>query len=185
MRHLTFLLAAVAVAVATATFLATPPAAEAAGGGDVRRCGGGKIFLNADEKSTFALHNSGRRDRDLKPLCVHPDLQKAARSHSEDMIRRDYFSHDTKGRNESSCERVRRFGYRWRACVRGERRVQLHPEQDVQCLDAELRPPAQHPKRQVPRGRHRRPHRKLQRFQDHHVHCRLRCPPLKPRACPR
>jgi uncharacterized protein YkwD len=116
MRHLTFLLAAVAVAVATTTFLATPPAAEAAGGGDVRKCGGGKIFLNADEKSTFALHNSERRDRDLKPLCVHPDLQKAARSHSEDMIRRDYFSHDTKGRNESSCERVRRFGYRWRAC---------------------------------------------------------------------
>ena len=74
--------------------------------------------MNADQKSTFALHNSERRDRDLKPLCVHPALQKAARSHSEDMIRGDYFSHDTKGRDESSCERVRRFGYRWRACVR-------------------------------------------------------------------
>ncbi len=116
MRYLTSLLFAVALALAATTLLATPPAAEAAGGGDVKRCGGGTIFLNADEKQTFALHNSERRDRDLKTLCVHPDLQRAARAHSEDMIRRDYFSHDTKGRNERSCERVRRFGYRWRAC---------------------------------------------------------------------
>ena len=32
------------------------------------------------------------------------------------MIRRDYFSHSTKGRNESACGRVKRFGYRWRTC---------------------------------------------------------------------
>ncbi len=117
MRHLAFLLVAVAVAVAATTLLATPPAAEAAGGGDVRKCGGGEIFLKADEKRVFVLHNGERKDRDLKPLCVHPKLQKAARSHSKDMIRRDYFSHDTKGRNESACERVRRFGYRYRYCA--------------------------------------------------------------------
>src|SRR5829696_6447305 len=116
MRHLAFLLVAVAVAVAATTFLATPPAAEAAGGGGVRKCGGGKIFLKADEKQIFTLQNRERRDRNLKPLCVHPDLQRAARDHSEDMIQRDYFSHDTKGRRESSCERIRRFGYRWRVC---------------------------------------------------------------------
>jgi uncharacterized protein YkwD len=117
MKYLISLLVAAAAAVAAATFLAVPLAAEAAGGGDVKRCGGGTIFLNADEKQTFALHNSERRDRKLHALCVHPDLQRAARAHSKDMIRRDYFSHDTKGRNESSCERVRRFGYRWRACA--------------------------------------------------------------------
>lgn len=117
MRHLTFLLVAVAVAVAATTFLATPPAAEAADGGNVRKCGGGKIFLKADEKRIFGLHNGERRDRNLRPLCVHPKLQKAARSHSKDMIRRDYFSHNTKGRNESACERVRRFGYRYRNCA--------------------------------------------------------------------
>ena len=118
MRYLTFLLVAVfvAVAVAATTLLATPPAAEAAGGGAVRKCGGGRISLNADEKQSFALHNKERRDRNLKPFCVHPDLQRAARAHSEDMIRRDYFSHDTKGRNESPCERIRRFGYRYRHC---------------------------------------------------------------------
>jgi uncharacterized protein YkwD len=30
------------------------------------------------------------------------------------MIERDYFSHDTKGRNEDACERIRRYGYAWR-----------------------------------------------------------------------
>ncbi len=116
MRYLTVLLVSVfvAVAVATTIFLVNPPAAEAAGG--VRKCGGGTISLNADEKETFVLHNRERRDRNINALCVHPDLQKAARSHSKDMIQRDYFSHDTKGRNESSCERIRRFGYRWHAC---------------------------------------------------------------------
>ena len=117
MRHLVFLLVAVAVAVAATTFLATPPAAEAAGGGRVSKCGGGKISLKANEKRTFVLHNRERRERKLTSFCVHPDLQRAARSHSEDMIRRDYFSHNTKGRNESSCERIRRFGYRYRNCA--------------------------------------------------------------------
>jgi uncharacterized protein YkwD len=117
MRYLAFLLIAVALAVAATTVLATPPPAEAAGGGDVRKCGGGKIFLNADEKRTFTLHNRERRDRNMRTFCVHPKLQKAARSHSKDMIRRDYFSHDTKGRNESACERIRRFGYRYRYCA--------------------------------------------------------------------
>ena len=94
----------------------TAPPAQAAGGGYVNKCGGGTIFLNASEKRTFALHNAARRDRDLKPFCVHPALQKAARAHSRDMIERDYFSHVTKGRNEDACERIRRYGYDWSAC---------------------------------------------------------------------
>lgn len=112
MRCMAFLFAAVAVAAA-ATFLANPPAAEAAGGGEVRKCGGGGIFLKADERQVFNMQNRERADRGIKRLCVHPALQRAARSHSKDMIQRDYFSHDTKGRNESACERVRRFGYRY------------------------------------------------------------------------
>ena len=32
------------------------------------------------------------------------------------MIQRDYFSHNTKGRNEGPCERIRRYGYRYRYC---------------------------------------------------------------------
>lgn len=82
----------------------------------MRKCGGGKISLKADEKQIFAVHNRGRRDHKLRPLCVHPEPLAGLRSHSKDMIWRDYFSHvshDTKGRNESSRERVRRFGYRY------------------------------------------------------------------------
>jgi hypothetical protein len=71
--------------------------ALAADGGEAPRCGGGTILLNSKEKATFSLHNKIRRDGGLRPLCVHPKLQKAARSHSRDMIERDYFSHDTKG----------------------------------------------------------------------------------------
>ena len=93
-----------------------PPVAQTASGGSVNKCGGGKISLNADEKRTLARHNSARAQRNLKPLCVHPALQKAARAHSEDMIDKDYFSHDTKGRREDACQRVRRYNYRWQTC---------------------------------------------------------------------
>lgn len=95
--------------------VADPPPAQAAGG-KVARCGGGKIFLEAPERRLFELHNRARARRGLTRLCVHPALKRAAEAHSKDMIRRDYFSHNTKGKNESACERVRRFGYRFRYC---------------------------------------------------------------------
>jgi uncharacterized protein YkwD len=62
------------------------------------------------------LHNRKRASRGLPRLCVHPKLQKAARAHSVEMIRRDYFSHNTKGRNEGPCQRLRRYGYHLRLC---------------------------------------------------------------------
>ncbi|CAN5678958.1 hypothetical protein BH24ACT22_BH24ACT22_18940 [soil metagenome] len=112
MRHLTLILATFFLAAATAVSVsaANPSVAEAAGGGKVKRCGGGKIFLNAKEKETFIRHNRIRRSHNLRTFCVHSKLQKAARAHSRDMIRRDYFSHDTKGRGGFD-ERLKRFGY--------------------------------------------------------------------------
>jgi uncharacterized protein YkwD len=109
------------VLAATGSVLDTP-AADAAEVGSaakesVQRCGGGRISLNADEARSLALHNRARENRRLSRLCVHPRLQRAARAHSKDMIERDYFSHDTKRRNESACERVRRYGYRFRYCA--------------------------------------------------------------------
>lgn len=118
MRYLAVLFFSVFLGVAgllTAS-LVSPPAAEAASGGYAGKCGGGKIFLNADERRSLYLHNKIRKDRNLRPLCVHPRLQRAARSHSKDMIQRDYFSHNTKGRNQTACERIRSFGYRFRYC---------------------------------------------------------------------
>lgn len=112
MKHLAIVLASIFLAVAVAAGVAAvdPPAAEAANKGYVKKCGGGKILLNADERTTFLLHNKIRRDRDLRTFCVHPALQRAARAHSKDMIRRDYFSHNTKGRYTFD-QRLRRFGY--------------------------------------------------------------------------
>jgi uncharacterized protein YkwD len=105
---------AISVLLATMTaigFLAADQESATAAGGKVNRCGGGKIFLDAKEKKTFALHNEIRRNHHLPAFCVHPTLQKAAREHSTDMIRKDYFSHDTKGRNETAEARIKRFGY--------------------------------------------------------------------------
>jgi uncharacterized protein YkwD len=97
--------------------IADPPSAEAAGGGYAPKCGGGRIFLNAEERRTFTLHNSARRNSNLRAFCVHPDLQQAARAHTRDMVRRNYFSHTTKGTNIGPCERIRRQGYRYRYCA--------------------------------------------------------------------
>lgn len=116
LRYVTTILASVFVvtAIALAVSAVGPPAVEAASGGYVAKCGGGKILLNAKEKRSFVLHNKVRNDRNLRPFCVHPALQKAARAHSRDMIRRDYFSHYTKGSGEDPGTRLKRSGYRWR-----------------------------------------------------------------------
>ena len=115
MKYLPVVLAIILCAAAGLGALDSP--AEAAGGGYVSRCGGGKIFLHAKEKRLLALHNNARRDRDLRALCVSPALQRAARAHSKDMIQRDYFSHYTKGKNEGACTRITNFGYNWSSCA--------------------------------------------------------------------
>ena len=77
----------------------------------------GEIFLDSREARLRTLHNNARMDEGLKPFCVHPALQKAARAHAKDMIQRDYFSHDSRRRNEDERTRIRRFGYRWSYCA--------------------------------------------------------------------
>jgi uncharacterized protein YkwD len=96
-----------ATMVATGISAAKPPAAEAASN-YAPKCGGGKISLTATEKASFSLHNRARTSRGLKALCVHPALQRAARGHSAEMIKNDYFAHGNVG------QRLNRFGYRWR-----------------------------------------------------------------------
>jgi uncharacterized protein YkwD len=122
-RHAAVLLASLLLASIAALGISAvqSPSAEAAGGGDVRKCGGGKIFLNAKEKETFAQHNNIRRDHNLPTFCVHPDLQRAARAHSTDMLFEDYFDHRSCNRpsndyrrlncDEEFFERIDRFGY--------------------------------------------------------------------------
>ncbi len=116
MRRIAVLLAAVFLAAFAAAGVSALAPTEADAASTVRTCTGGTITLKTVEKSMLDLHNRERASRGLPRLCVHPTLQKAARAHSRDMIRRDYFSHNTKGRNEGACERIRRYGYRWREC---------------------------------------------------------------------
>jgi uncharacterized protein YkwD len=71
----------------------------------VRTYTGGKIALKADEKRMLELHNHKRRSQELGRLCVHPALQRAARDHSQNMIRKDYFAHGNVGK------RLKRHGY--------------------------------------------------------------------------
>ena len=112
MKRATAPLAAALMAV-TAAFGASAldsGEAQAADTVNVKTCTGGKIALKADEKRMLDLHNQKRRSQERRRLCVHPALQRAARDHSQDMIRNDYFGHGNVGR------RLKRHGYNWSRC---------------------------------------------------------------------
>lgn len=109
MKHATTLLAAALLAVAAAFGASALESgkAQAANTVNVKTCTGGKIALKVDEKRMLDLHNQKRRSRELRRLCVHPALQRAARDHSQDLIRHDYFAHGDVGK------RLKRHGYNW------------------------------------------------------------------------
>ena len=46
-------------------------------------------------------------------MCVHLALQRAAHAHSQEMLDRDYFSHDS-ANGDRFWVRLERFGYNWR-----------------------------------------------------------------------
>ena len=116
MKQLAVLLTAVFLgALAAAGMTAVEPQMVSADP-TIRSCTGSKITLKTIEKTMLGLHNRIRANRGLPRLCVHPRPPRAAPPHAADMIRRDYFSHFTQGRNEGPCERPRRYGYRWRIC---------------------------------------------------------------------
>ena len=77
---------------------------------DVETCTGETIKLNGDEKQMLDLHNQTRANNGIPPLCVHPDLTEAARFHSQEMLDKGYFSHDSRN-GESIKARLERFGY--------------------------------------------------------------------------
>ena len=111
MKYVTVLFVSVfaACVVAATGFLLPSSTAEAevAGKVGVRSCTGTQVSLKPAEKSMLDLHNQKRASLNRPRLCVHPALQRAARAHSADMIRRDYFAHGNAG------QRLRRHGYNW------------------------------------------------------------------------
>lgn len=62
--------------------------------------------LSAPERSLLVEMNRTRAAHGLGPLRIDGALQRAARAHSRDMLRRNYFSHGAFG------SRMQRFGVR-------------------------------------------------------------------------
>lgn len=115
-RYVVVMLVAMLLAVTAAVTATTvlPDRADAANTVKVKGCTGTNVVLGTNEKRMLDLHNQKRKSKGLRTLCVHPALQRAAEKHSQDMIDRDYFSHNTKGSGTTFDQRIRREGYRYR-----------------------------------------------------------------------
>jgi uncharacterized protein YkwD len=115
-RHVVAFLGAVVLAgVLSLLSIAVEP--ERAGAATtVETCGGISITLNAQERRILELHNEAREDHGLESLCVDLRLTMAARSHSREMIEKDYFSHASYD-GEGSSARLGSFGYDCGICV--------------------------------------------------------------------
>ncbi len=107
--------ALLAVVAAAAPQVSRSADAQTADTVAVKDCFGHSISLKRTEYRMLRLHNEARAKRDLRRLCVHPKLQRAAREHSRDMLEKGYFSHYSRGGKETPGERLHRYGYDWSA----------------------------------------------------------------------
>ena len=116
LRYAIAVLGAMILASATAFLsVAVKPEMVRAATTSVKTCSGGNIDLGVKEERTLVLHNETRADHGLEPLCINPVLTRAARSHSREMVEKDYFSHYSDD-GEGVGTRLRRFGYDWSVC---------------------------------------------------------------------
>ncbi len=72
--------------------------------------------LTAPEKAMLVLINHARASRGLQTLRVVTALERASRSHSRDMLKRDYFSHSSYS-GASYSARLLSFGYSRSGCT--------------------------------------------------------------------
>jgi uncharacterized protein YkwD len=79
----------------------------------VETCDGESMEVKAEEERALELHNEAREHHGLEPLCADPQLTRVARSHSEDMIQKRYFSHASPS-GETLVARLERSGYEYR-----------------------------------------------------------------------
>jgi uncharacterized protein YkwD len=86
------------------------PAADTTSLVDVKTCEGDYFTLNTAEKRMLDLHNQARAERGLGALCLSPILTPLARARSEDMLKRDYFSHHTP-EGATVMDKIERLGY--------------------------------------------------------------------------
>ena len=109
-RHVKVVFGAVIFAGVISLLSATVQPEKAVATTAAKTCGGESISLKVKEKRVLALHNVTRAAHGLKPLCADPRLTRASRSHSREMIKKDYFSHSSYN-GESVSKRLKRFGY--------------------------------------------------------------------------
>lgn len=87
-----------------------PPARKPGGVCGASSARAGEVSRRALAASTVCLLNRERSSRGLRPLRVNRRLSAAARRHTNDMVRRRYFAHDSRS-DGSSIDRIRRAGY--------------------------------------------------------------------------
>ena len=104
----------VALALAACVIVALPAASA-----DARTRGGDCADTTLDpapgnlgrvRAAVLCLHNQERAAHGLPLLRESAKLRRAARSHSNDMVARDYFDHDTRG-GPDMADRILRTGY--------------------------------------------------------------------------
>ncbi len=83
------------------------PVAQAAASCGNSDAVGGEVSERALESSTVCLLNRERASRGLR---VNRRLSAAAQRHTDDMVRRQYFAHNSRS-GASSVDRIRRTGY--------------------------------------------------------------------------
>lgn len=96
----------VVVAIVATMALLLAPAALARADGDTTRA----LTLTRAEQDLLTLINQTRAKNDLQPVKISTSLTKAARAHSDQMLAKDYFSHNSYS-GEAFSSRIVRFGY--------------------------------------------------------------------------
>ena len=110
-KHVAGMFLAAILAMVAATIVSTLALQAAdAGSASVKTCSGDPINLTNAEQRVLRLHNHARAAHGLKALCVQPDLTSAARAHSQEMLDKDYATHESFN-GESVRTRLARFGY--------------------------------------------------------------------------
>ena len=77
---------------------------------EVADCDGRMVSLDGREAELLRLHNEARAEHGVGPLCVQRNLMVAAQGHAEDMIRRDFYAHETP-EGLTPGDRITRAGY--------------------------------------------------------------------------
>lgn len=86
------------------------PEGNSEGAVRITGCEGEELVLGEIEARLVELHNEEREARGLATLCVRRELVESSRLHSEDMLSRDYFAHETP-EGVGAFERMQEAGY--------------------------------------------------------------------------